>query len=103
MRHVMASYRLRRETLEESKAVIQEYLEQVQKAEAGTLSYQCFQSESDPTRFIHLMSFAHEEAEATHAVSPFLKQFSERLFPHCTDGPHYETLQLIARRASDCP
>ena len=95
MRFVMATYRLRTDNLDVAKAAIQNYVEQVHRNERETYSYQCFQSYADPTRFIHLMSFAHEEAEATHASSPFLKKFGEKLFPFCAEGPNYETLQLL--------
>ncbi len=96
MRFVMATYRLRPDRVDEAKAAIQEYIEHVKETEPGTFSYHCLQSDVEPTGFIHLMSFTHEEAEATHATSPFLKKFSEKLFPFCVEGPNYETLQLVS-------
>ncbi len=99
-RFVMASYRLKPGILGEAKAAIQEYVERVQRTEAGTFSYHCLQSDVEPTRFIHLMSFADEEAEEAHAASPFMKEFSEKLFPYCFEGPNYETLRLVSSHLS---
>jgi len=95
MRYVIATYRLRPEKLEEANAAIQAYTDYVQKAEPGTVGYQCLQREDDPTRFVHLMSFPHEEAEIIHATSPVLKMFSEKLLPYCIEGPNYESLRRV--------
>ena len=95
-RFVMATYRLRPDSLDEAKVAIRDYVEHVRRAEFETFSYQCFQSEIEPTQFVHLMSFTHEGAEAAHITSPLLKTFSEKLFPFCIEGPTYETLRLVS-------
>jgi quinol monooxygenase YgiN len=58
--------------------------------EPGTLTYESLRSTDEPTRFLHLMTFADEDAERVHASSAACERFTSALYPACTDGPVFE-------------
>lgn len=61
----------------------------------GTLRYESWRSRDRPNAFLHLMSFADEEAEEAHASSDAVKAFTDVLYPRCEEAPIFERWQFV--------
>ena len=48
--------------------------------------YLAWQSQEDPTRFVHLFIFADEKAQALHGRSEAIRKFEEAYRPELVDG-----------------
>lgn len=79
----LARYQVRPEALERCLAAIHEFVAYVRAHEAGTLRYEVWQEEKDPTRFVHIFVFRDAEADRIHSESADVKKFAAILYPEC--------------------
>src|SRR5512144_3270822 len=62
----LARYQARPEALERCLAAIHEFVAYVRANEPGTLRYEVWQEQDDPTRFVHIFVFRDAEADRLH-------------------------------------
>jgi quinol monooxygenase YgiN len=74
---------VRPEALERVLNAIQEFVAYVRTNEPGTLRYEVWQEQNDPTRFVHIFTFRDAEADKVHSESAAVKKFSGILYPEC--------------------
>jgi quinol monooxygenase YgiN len=79
----LARYQVRPESVERCLAAIREFVAYVQAHEPGTLRYDVWQEEKDPTRFVHSFIFRDAEAHRAHSASAEVKRFAAALYPEC--------------------
>jgi quinol monooxygenase YgiN len=79
----LARYQVRPQSLERCLAAIREFVAYVQAKEPGTLRYEVWQEQSDPTRFVHIFVFRDAEADRIHSQSAEVKTFAGILYPEC--------------------
>lgn len=79
----LARYQVRREALEQCLSAIREFVAYVRANEPGTLRYDVWQEEKDPTRFVHVFVFRDAEADRIHSESAQVKKFAGVLYPQC--------------------
>lgn len=73
--------------MEETKATIRTFVDEIRQKEPGTIVYNCFQERSDNTSFIHMISFQSEKAEEHHRHTAYVKEFTSKLYPVCKTEP----------------
>jgi quinol monooxygenase YgiN len=79
----LARYQVRPETLEKCLTAIHEFVTYVRAREPGTLRYEVWQEEEDPTRFVHIFLFRDPEADRIHSESAEVQKFASVLYPSC--------------------
>ena len=79
----LARYQVRPEALERCLAAIHEFVAYVRTNEPGTLRYEVWQEQADPTRFVHIFVFRDAEADRIHSESQEVKRFAAVLYPEC--------------------
>ena len=79
----LARYQVRPEALEKCLSAIQEFVAYVRANESGTLRYEVWQEQDDPTKFVHIFVFRDAEADRLHSESPEVKKFASVLYPEC--------------------
>jgi len=79
----LARYQVRPQALERCLAAIREFVAYVRAKEPGTLRYEVWQEQSDPTRFVHIFVFRDAEADRIHSESAEVKKFAGILYPEC--------------------
>ncbi len=79
----LARYQVRVESVERCLAAIREFVAYVRANEAGTLRYEVWQEEKDPTRFVHIFVFRDTEADRAHSESAEVKKLAGILYPEC--------------------
>jgi quinol monooxygenase YgiN len=79
----IARYQVRPEALERCLAAIHDFVVHVRAHEPGTLRYEVWQEQQEPTRFVHIFVFRDEEADRVHSESAQVKRFSSVLYPEC--------------------
>lgn len=66
------------------------------RSEPGTLRYDSFRSAERPAEFLHVMSFADEDAERAHGSSDAVKAFTDVLYPTCLEEPTFDRWLPVA-------
>ncbi len=79
----LARYQVRPEALEKCLAAIHEFVAYVRANEPGTLRYDVWQEQRDPTRFVHIFTFRDAAADKAHSESAEVKKFAGILYPEC--------------------
>lgn len=79
----LARYQVRAGSVERCLAAIHEFVDYIRANEPGTLRYEVWQEEDDPTRFVHLFIFRDAEAHRKHSASQEVKKFAGILYPEC--------------------
>src|SRR5215475_14430101 len=79
----IARYQVRPEALRRCLAAIHGFVAYVRAREDGTLRYEVWQEEKDPTRFVHIFTFRDAEASRIHSESAEVKKFAGILYPEC--------------------
>lgn len=79
----LARYQVRPEALGRCLTAIHEFVAYIRANEPGTLRYDVWQEEKDPTRFVHVFVFRDEEAHRIHGASQEVKKFAGVLYPEC--------------------
>jgi quinol monooxygenase YgiN len=82
-----ATYQIKPETVEKVKQAIEEFVHYVQANEPGTQMYTAWQQQDDPTRFIHLFTFADTDAQTIHSESEAVRRFESIYSPELVGGP----------------
>jgi len=99
----LARYQVRPEGLQKSLAAIRKFVEYVATNEPGTLRYEVWQEEKDPTRFVHIFVFRDSEADRTHSESQAVKEFSGVLYPECLAPVEFIDDKLVASNIAGRP
>lgn len=92
----LARYQVRPESLEKCLAAIQEFVAYVRANETGTLRYEVWQEQNDPTRFVHIFVFRDAEADRLHSESAEVKKFAGILYPECLAPVEFIDYQQVA-------
>lgn len=79
----LARYQIRPEALDRVLAALNEFVAYVRANEPGTLRYDVWQEQSDPTRFVHIFTFRDADADRIHSESAEVKKFASILYPEC--------------------
>ena len=82
-----AHYQVNPAAVGKVKAAITEFVQYVAANEPGSLMYTAWQSQDDPTRFVHLFEFADEAARVTHGGSAAVRRFEGIYGPELVGGP----------------
>jgi len=82
-----AHYQVAPDGVAEVRAAIDEFVRYVKEHEPGTHMYVAWQQVEDPTRFVHLFTFADEPAHAVHGESEAVRRFEAVYRPHLVGGP----------------
>jgi quinol monooxygenase YgiN len=93
-----ASFQVRRESLEQCKEGIRQYVAEIRDAEPGMTVYVSLQDQINPTHFVHFYAFADEKAEALHAASEVTKRFAAFLGPELSGPVAFGDFQVIAEK-----
>lgn len=92
--HGTAGFTVRSDELDTALEAIRAFVAHT-RTEPGTLRYESWRSLDRPTEFLHLMSFADEDAQRSHASSDAAKAFTDVLYPRCEQEPIFERWQLV--------
>lgn len=92
----MVTYKVNKEDLEEAKMLVREFVENIKLNEEDTLLYRALQEKSDPTRFIHFMSFEDDYAEEQHSNSNYCEEFTQSIEELCEEKPKFTVLNRLA-------
>jgi quinol monooxygenase YgiN len=82
-----AHYQVKESAVGKVKQAIEEFVAYVAKHEPGSRMYAAWQSEEDPTRFVHLFIFADEAAHEAHGNSEAVRRFESVYGPELVGGP----------------
>ncbi|WP_125610122.1 putative quinol monooxygenase [Specibacter cremeus] len=82
-----ANYQVNAAAVERVLGAIREFVQYVRENEPGTLFYAAWQEHDDPTRFVHLFTFADEAAHAAHGQSEAVRRFEAVYSPELVGGP----------------
>src|SRR5579859_4439760 len=82
-----ANYQVQADAVPAVVAAIEEFVAYVTESEPGTLMYKAWQQEDDPTRFVHLFTFANQAAHQTHGSSEAVRRFESVYQPVLVGGP----------------
>ncbi len=92
----LARYQVRAEALERCLAAIRTFVAYVREHEPGTLRYDVWQEQADPTRFVHIFTFRDPDADRAHSESAEVKQFAGVLYPECLAPVEFIDYNLVA-------
>jgi len=92
----LARYQVRPEALERCLAAIDEFVAYVRAKEPGTLRYDVWQEQADPTKFVHAFIFRDEAADRAHSESAEVKRFASILYPECLAPVEFVDYSLVA-------
>ncbi len=95
----LARYQVRAEALERCLAAIREFVAYVRANEPGTLRYEVWQEEKDPTRFVHIFVFRDAEADRIHSESAEVRKFASILYPACLAPVEFVDYGRVASNA----
>ena len=91
----LARYQVRREALERCLAAVQEFVAYVKAKEPGTLRYEVWQEQKDPTRFVHIFVFRDADADRIHSESAEVKKFAGILYPECLAPVEFTDYEFV--------
>jgi quinol monooxygenase YgiN len=99
----LAHYQVRPEALDRCLAAIREFVSYVRANEPGTLSYEVWQEQNDPTKFVHIFTFRDAEADRIHSESAAVKKFSAILYPECLQPVEFIDYQFVLSNTGTRP
>jgi quinol monooxygenase YgiN len=82
-----AHYEVNAAAVDKVKAAIVDFVDWVTHNEAGSLMYTAWQQADEPTKFVHLFTFADEAAHEAHGSSAAVKKFEAVYGPELVGGP----------------
>jgi quinol monooxygenase YgiN len=91
----LARYQVRPESVRRVLAAINEFVTYVRTHEPGTLRYDVWQEQNDPTRFVHIFVFRDESAHHVHSSSREVEKFSSILYPECLAPVEFIDYQFV--------
>ncbi len=77
-------------------AAIADFVAHIQANESGTLLYRSLAEDEQPTRYLHVMSFADEAARERHRNSDAVRKFVDILYPRCIEEPVFTEHREVA-------
>jgi hypothetical protein len=92
---VLIQYRVKPEKVEEQKAAIIEFVNNIKAMEDPDISYASYQL-PDGVSFKHYASLADEEAKARLQSQDFFRKFADEIDARCDEGPSVTPLTRIA-------
>ena len=92
----MVTYKVKKESIEDAKMLVREFVENIKLNEEDTLLYRALQQSDDPTRFIHFMSFEDEYAEDQQRNANYTEEFSSAILSLCDEEPVFTSLNRLA-------
>ncbi len=95
MQSVLVKFEVKKETVEQALLLIRDLVLAVQDNEPDTKLYHSFQAEDNPCEFVHIMSFASEEAEERHRNAPYSQVFAEELYQICVREPEFQLFSQV--------
>jgi len=96
-----AHYEVTPDGVDDVKTAITEFVNYVAAREPGTTMYAAWQSEDDPTKFVHLFEFADEAAHRAHGSSKAVRTFESVYTPVLAAGPvRFTDYRLVARNTA---
>lgn len=95
MIHLMVTYKVKEDQVDEVKKAIIDFLAAVADNEPQTVHYASYQKADNDRSFIHCMCFENEEARHTHEKAEYTKQFTELLYSACEKEPVFTDLNMI--------
>jgi len=96
MIHKMVTYKVKKDSLDEAKTLVREFVENIKLNEEDTLLYRSLQQSDDPTKFVHFMSFQDDYAEEQHRKSNYCEEFTDSIYPLCDEDPKFTDLSRLA-------
>ena len=97
--HQLARYEVRADALDDVLAAIHEFVAYVRAHEPGTLRYDVWQEQDEPTRFVHSLIFRDAEAHRVHSDSAAVKKFAAALYPNCLAPVEFVDYVSVATNA----
>jgi quinol monooxygenase YgiN len=91
----LARYEVRPEALERCLAAIREFVAYVKMNEPGTLRYEVWQEQGQPTRFVHIFVFRDADADRIHSESAEVKKFAAVLYPECLAPVEFTDYEFV--------
>jgi quinol monooxygenase YgiN len=82
-----AHYQVTADAVPAVRAAIEDFVAYVKANEPGTHVYSAWQQRDDPTRFVHLFTFADEAAHEAHGASDAVRRFEAVYRPVLVGGP----------------
>jgi len=82
-----AHYQVNEAAIERVAEAIDKFVDYVTTHEPGTLFYAAWQADDDPSKFVHLFTFANEEAHRAHGQSDAVHEFEAVYRPELVGGP----------------
>ena len=99
-----AHYQVTEEAVPRVNEAIETFVSFVRDHEPGTLLYAAWQSVEDPTSFVHLFTFADEDAHHAHGQSAAVRQFEAVYQPVLAGGPvRFTDYRLVADNHTEAP
>jgi quinol monooxygenase YgiN len=95
----LARYQVRPESLDLCLRAIREFVTYVRMNEPGTLRYDVWQEQENPTRFVHVFIFRDAEADRLHSESAAVKKFSSILYPECLSRVEFIDYRQVTSNA----
>ena len=92
----LARYQVRPEALDRCLAAIVQFVAYVRENEPGTLRYDVWQEQGDPTRFVHAFIFKDADADRAHSESAEVQEFAGVLYPECQAPVEFIDYNFVA-------
>src|SRR5580765_6339765 len=97
----LARYQVREEAVAGCLAAINKFVAYVRANEPGTLRYDVWQEQADPTRFVHIFIFRDAGAHRIHSASAEVKEFASVLYPACLKPVEFVDYRFVASNGDD--
>ncbi len=97
----LARYEIRAAALPAVRQAIDEFVAYIRTHEPGTLRYDVWQEQGDPTRFVHIFTFRDQAAHDAHSRSDEVKRFAGILYPQCLAPVEFVDYDLVATNAAE--
>lgn len=89
MERALVEFQLKDDSLlGDAKAAIDEFVQNIEEKEPGTLLYSSMQDKDDPTHFMHYMEFLDSESHQSHRTTEHVRTFVKKLYPLCVEKPN---------------
>lgn len=95
MIHLMFTYKVKEEKLDEVKQAIVDFVNAVEDNELQTSHYVSYSRQDDPLSFVHFMTFENDESRHIHEKAEYTKKFVDVLYPACENEPVFTDLTMI--------
>lgn len=88
-------FEVEKNSIEQARKLISEFLYEIQRNESGTIEYRSFFFQSWPHRFFHIITFENDRAEKIHRNADYTKKFIDELYKIVTAGPELKFIKEI--------